>query len=232
MLNIEDMFKRQNILIGNDAFERLKKANVLIVGLGGVGSWAVEAICRSGVLNIGLVDGDRVDISNINRQLCATTKSLGRFKADVLKERVLDINPYANVRVYNIFYGENTVQSINLKEYSYIVDAVDDVNAKLLLAIESKKYKVDIISSMGAGNRTNPTAFEVIDIFKTSNCPLAKIMRKKLKENGVNKLNVVWSRELPKKLNVKTIGSTSFVPPIAGIIMASKVLKDIANFKE
>lgn len=229
MLNIEDMFKRQNILIGNDAFERLKKANVLIVGLGGVGSYVVEAICRSGVLNIGLVDGDRVDISNINRQLCATTKTLGRFKADVLKERILDINPYANVRAYNLFYKENTMQSINLREYNYVVDAVDDINAKLLLAIEATKHKVDIISSMGAGNRTNPTAFEVVDIFKTSNCPLAKIMRKKLKENGVSKLNVVWSRELPKKLNAKTIGSISFVPPVAGFIMASKILKDIAN---
>lgn len=229
MLNIEDMFKRQNILIGNDAFERLKKANVLIVGLGGVGSYVVEAICRSGVLNIGLVDGDRVDISNINRQLCATTKTLGRFKADVLKERILDINPYANARAYNLFYKENTMQSINLREYNYVVDAVDDINAKLLLAIEATKHKVDIISSMGAGNRTNPTAFEVVDIFKTSNCPLAKIMRKKLKENGVSKLNVVWSRELPKKLNAKTIGSISFVPPVAGFIMASKILKDIAN---
>lgn len=229
MLNIEDMFERQKILIGSVAFERLKKANVLVVGLGGVGSYAVEAICRSGVLNISLVDGDRVDISNINRQLCATTKELGRFKADVLKERILSINPYANVRAYNIFYGENTAQTINLKEYSYILDAVDDVNAKLLLAVGAEKQGVNIISSMGAGNRTNPMAFEVIDIFKTSNCPLARIMRKKLKENGVKSLNVVWSRELPRKLNVKTIGSISFVPPVAGLIMASKVLKDIAN---
>lgn len=239
------MFSRTELLIGRENIEKLKKAKVAILGIGGVGSYVVEALARAGIGNFILVDKDKVDITNINRQIIATTKTVGRDKVEISKERILEINPDANVVTYKQFYMPYNKIELT-KDVSYIVDAIDTVSAKIALVEEADRLSIPIISSMGTGNKLDPTKFEVSDIYKTSVCPLAKVMRKELKKRNIKKLKVVYSKEEPLKINkneknMNTIenidntrskhipGSISFVPSVAGLIIASEVVKDIIN---
>ncbi len=227
-----EQFSRTELLIGKNGIEKLSKSKVAIFGIGGVGSFVVEALARAGVGNFILVDNDNVSLSNLNRQIIATKKTIGRSKVEVAKERILEINPEANVETYKEFFMPET-KGILDKTISYIVDAIDTVTAKLELVIRAEKLKIPIISSMGTGNKLDPTRFEVSDIYKTSVCPLAKVLRKELNHKGIKKLKVVYSKEEPIKIkkdeeNRKQIpGSISFVPSVAGLIIAGEVVKDI-----
>lgn len=237
-------FSRTELLIGPEALETLRNATVAVFGVGGVGSYTVEALARSGVGNFVLVDNDTVCESNINRQLVATTSTIGRLKVDVAKEHILDVNPDAKVTVYAAFFTEETADSFDFSQYSYVVDAIDTISGKLALVEKAKAVNVPIISSMGAGNKLDPTRFEVSDIFKTSVCPLAKVIRYELKRRGIKKLKVVYSKEQPivpifqdseelaalqasgsKRRQVP--GSIAFVPSVAGLIIAGEVIKDM-----
>ena len=212
---------------------RLAAAAVAVFGIGGVGGYAVEALARSGVGRLGLVDNDKVCLSNINRQLHATFKTLGQYKVDVAKERVLEINPDAEVRTYKLFYLPETAAQIDLKHYDYIVDAIDTVTGKIELVVRARECGVPIISSMGAGNKLDAAAFEVADIYSTSICPVAKVMRQELRKRGVPALKVVYSKEPPAPLHGvqmrQTPGSTAFVPPVAGLILAGEAVKDLTG---
>jgi tRNA A37 threonylcarbamoyladenosine dehydratase len=229
------------MLLGGECMERLKNASVAIFGVGGVGSYVAEALARSGVGTLSLFDGDVVCESNINRQLIATTKTLGRKKADVMKERIEDINPDAAVYSYHCFYSAENADSFDLSKYDYVVDAIDTVSSKLLLIENAKKSNVPIISSMGAGNKLNPTMFEVDDIYNTSVCPLAKVMRKELKARGIDSLKVVYSKEPPiKPESVGEVcppgkrqvpGSVAFVPSVAGLIIAGEVVLGLKRLR-
>ncbi len=231
MLN---QFSRTELLIGKEAIEKLHKAKVAVFGIGGVGTYVVEGLVRAGVENFILVDNDKISLTNLNRQLIATRKTIGQYKVDVEKERILEINPDADVQTYKVFMPNNTV--ILDKTVDYIVDSVDTVTAKIELVVQAKKLGIPIISSMGTGNKLDPTRFEVTDIYKTSVCPLAKVMRRELKARNIEKLKVVYSKEEPIKVN-KNIessskqvpGSISFVPSVAGLIIAGEVIKDILN---
>ena len=217
-------FSRTELLIGKEKMEKLAKSRVAIFGVGGVGGYVVEALARSGVGTLDLIDNDKVAVTNINRQIIATTKTVGQYKVDVAKERVLDINPDAVVNAYKTFYLPETAEMFDFIQYDYVVDAIDTVTGKIKLVEESKKTGTPIISSMGAGNKMDPTAFEVADISKTSVCPLAKVMRRELKKRGINHLKVVYSREKAltpievrneekEETNKKqTPGSNAFVP--------------------
>ncbi len=235
MIYIKDSFFRTKILIGEEKFEKLKNSHVSIFGLGGVGSYAAEAIARSGVQNIDLFDFDVVDVTNINRQLIATHETVGKFKVDVMKERILKINEEADVMVHKIFFNDSVLQDIDFSKYDYIIDAIDTISSKILLISEAKKQGVKIISCMGTGNKLNPVLFEVSDIYKTSICPLARVMRRELKKRNINSLKVVYSKEKPvytpdstQTENSKRVNaSISFVPPVAGMILASEVVNDI-----
>lgn len=255
---MEDMFSRTELLIGKENIEKLQKSKVAVFGIGGVGSYVVEGLARAGIGNFILVDSDDVSISNLNRQIIATTKTIGKPKVEVSKDRILEINPNANVTIYKEFYKpDNRVPFEN--DISYIVDAIDTVTAKIDLIEEAEKLKIPIISSMGTGNKLDPTKFEVTDIYKTSVCPLAKVMRKELRDRGIKKLKVVYSKEEPIKIkdrdnfeedrelyknemeaeeyaekknyisNSHVPGSISFVPSVAGLIIAGEVIKDIIN---
>ena len=230
---MEDQFSRTRLLIGEDGLKKLNMSTVAVFGIGGVGSFVVEALARAGVGNLVLVDKDVVSVTNINRQIHATLKTIGLPKVEVMKERILDINPNANVKIFNEFYLPDNAEKMIDKSYSYIVDAVDTVTAKIDLVVRAEELKIPIISAMGAGNKLNPTKFEVSDIFKTSVCPLAKVMRKELKARNIKKLKVVYSKEEPLKVessfeNNKSIpGSISFVPSVMGLIIASEVVKDL-----
>ncbi len=243
---------RTEILIGNDNIEKIKNSSVIIFGVGGVGSFCVEAIARCGVSNIHIVDDDTISITNINRQLIATHSTIGKDKIEVVKQRILDINPNTNVTTFKTFYTKDTAHIIDLSKYDYIVDAIDTISSKILLVEEATKLGIPIISSMGTGNKLDPTKFVVTDIYKTSMCPLAKVMRYELKKRGIKKLKVVYSTEKPIKPapikldeNAKssspfrdtnkrreTPGSISFVPSVAGLIIASQVINDIINYKK
>jgi tRNA A37 threonylcarbamoyladenosine dehydratase len=249
MLN---QFSRTELLFGKEAMERLEKSRVAVFGVGGVGGYTAEALARSGVGAIDLIDDDKVCLTNLNRQIIATRKTVGKYKADVMKERILEINPDCNVTVHKCFYLPENKDEFDFKEYSYVVDAVDTVTAKVQLVMQAKETDTPIISSMGAGNKLNPAEFEVADIYKTSVCPLAKVMRHELKKRGVKKLKVVYSKEKPitpiedmaiscrqhcicppgaqhKCTERRAIpGSTAFVPSVVGLIIASEVIKDIA----
>ena len=234
-------FSRTEMLIGTDGIEKLKKAKVAIFGIGGVGSYAVEALARSGINNFILVDKDTVSETNINRQLIATTKTIGMDKAEVAKQRILDINPDADVIVYKEFYSKENSNKILDKTISYVIDAMDTVTAKLTLIEESKKLNIPVISCMGTGNKLNPNLFEITDISKTSICPLAKVMRKELKARNIKNVKVLYSKEEPLKSKIKideskgqtkdrtieAIGSISFVPSVAGLMIAGEVIKDL-----
>lgn len=238
-------FSRSALLLGEEGMRNIEKAKVAIFGIGGVGGYVAEALARTGVRNFVLVDSDMVSITNINRQIIATTKTIGRYKTEVMKERILEINPEAMVEIKNCFYLPETAQDFDFSQYDYVVDAVDTVTAKLEIIQQAKKCDVPVISSMGAGNKLDPTKFQVADIYKTTMCPLAKVMRYECKKRGIKKLKVVYSTEEPIKvpaemqekikaeegMNTKKAipGSIAFVPSVAGLILAGEVLKDLAK---
>lgn len=230
-------FSRTEILLGSQAMKRLAAARVAVFGIGGVGGHVVEALARSGVGAIDIIDNDKISVTNLNRQLIALESTIGRYKVDVMKERILDINPAAIVRGCQCFYLPETKDEFDFSQYDYIVDAVDTVTAKLQLVEEAQKENVPIISSMGAGNKLNPAAFEVADIYQTKVCPLAKVMRRELKKRGIEQLKVVYSKEEPQRpleqiheegVQKRTIpGSVAFVPSVVGLIIAGEVVKDL-----
>ena len=232
---MDNRFSRTELLVGKDGMERLFSARVAVFGIGGVGGYAVEALARSGVGNLTLIDSDTVSESNINRQIIATSKTVGKYKTEAARERVLDINPEANVTVYNVFYSKENKEDFDLSQYDYVIDAIDSISAKTELIVAATEANTPIISSMGAGNKLSPTEFKIADIYKTSVCPLARVMRRELKARGVKKLKVVYSEEPPLKAVVEedktrhAPGSIAFVPSVAGLILASEVIKDIIN---
>jgi tRNA A37 threonylcarbamoyladenosine dehydratase len=242
-------------MFGKDGMDKLKSARIAVFGIGGVGGYTVEALARSGVGSLALIDDDKVCLTNINRQIIATRKTVGKYKVDIMKERVLEINPNAEVITHQCFYSAETADQFDFTQYDYIVDAIDTVSAKIEMVLRAQDKNVPIISCMGAGNKLDPTRFEVTDIYKTSVCPLAKVMRKELKDRGVKKLKVVYSQEPARKpledmsLSCKTNcicppgaerkctvrrqipGSNSFVPSVAGLIIAGEVIKDISGIR-
>ena len=232
-----NQFSRTEMLIGEKNLQKLKNSKVAIFGIGGVGSYVAESLARSGIENFVLVDNDKVCETNINRQIIATTKTIGEYKADLMKQRILDINPNAKVEIYKTFYMPDSEEQILNNSINYIVDAIDTVTAKIHLIEQSTKLNIPIISSMGTGNKLDPTKFEITDIYKTSVCPLAKVMRKELKARNIKKLKVIYSKEEPIKqrenvedINKKQVpGSVSFVPSVAGLIIAGEVVKDLIN---
>ncbi|MBQ0051234.1 MAG: tRNA threonylcarbamoyladenosine dehydratase [Treponema sp.] len=232
---MENQFTRTELLLGSQAMEKLRNSRVIIFGVGGVGGYVAEALARSGIENIDLVDNDTVSITNINRQIIALTSTTGRPKVEVMKERILDINPDAKVNAFQCFYLPENKDQFDFSKYDYVVDAVDTVTAKVQLIVQAKASGTRIISSMGAGNKLNPTMFEVADISKTSVCPLARVMRNECKKRGIKNVKVVYSKEKalePKEKLVQengkvTPGSTAFVPSVAGLIIASEVVKDL-----
>lgn len=231
---MSEEFSRTELLLGKEAMLRLQKARVAVFGIGGVGGHAVEALARSGVGFLALIDKDTVDVTNINRQMVALHSTIGRDKVDVMQERILDINPACQVQTYSCFYLPETKDEFDFQEYDYIIDAVDTVTAKIQLVLEAEKCGTPIISSMGAGNKLNPASFEVADIYKTSVCPLAKVMRRELKKRDVKRLKVVYSKEeaiRPSFAPGEEVvpGSNAFVPAVAGLILASEVIKDLAS---
>jgi len=240
MIPMENQFARTQLLFGAEAMERLYQSRVAVFGIGGVGGYAVEALARSGVGTLDLIDNDTVCLSNLNRQIIATHSTIGQYKVDVAKERILDINPQAVVYTHNIFYTPQTADQFDFTQYDYVVDAIDTVSGKLELVMQAERAGVPIISSMGAGNKLDPTAFEVADIYKTSVCPLARVMRRELKQRGIQKLKVVYSREpamspaageQPDDSRGKSPGSNAFVPPVAGLILASEVVRDLCGMR-
>lgn len=231
-------FQRTELLLGQDGVQRLSEACVAVFGVGGVGGYTVEALARSGVGKFVLIDNDQVCITNINRQIIATHKTIGRDKVDVMKERILEINPEAKVEVHKCFFLPECADKIDFSSYNYVVDAVDTVTAKIELIMQAKKAGVPVISSMGAGNKLDATKFEVTDIYRTSVCPLAKVMRRELRKRGIEALKVVYSTEeamkpcaLPEEDKQggkrQTPGSVAFVPSVAGLIVAGEVVKDL-----
>ena len=234
MVNLMMRFKRTEMIIGKSSLERLKESKIIVFGIGGVGGYLVEALARCGIKNITLVDNDIVSETNINRQIIALSSTIGKYKTEVMKERILDINPEANVNTYNIFYDLNN--KIELEGYDYIIDCIDTVTSKILLVMEAKEKDIPIISSMGTGNKLNPSLLKITDIAKTSVCPLARVMRYELRKRGINHLKVLYSNEEPKgnvineKRNIP--GSISFLPSTAGLLIASEVVKDIINKEE
>lgn len=227
---MDNWLNRTEYLIGGENVEKLKKAHIAVFGLGGVGSYTAEALCRSGIGHLTLIDKDIVDITNINRQLVANTTTVGKPKVDIAKERLLKINPNLEITTYQTFYDSTKSEELFSTSYHYIVDAIDTVSSKLSLIEEASKHHIPIISCMGTGNKLDPTQFEVSDITKTSVCPLAKVMRKELKERGISHLKVVYSKEVPKRFdeeNKQTPASISFVPSVAGLILAGEVVKDL-----
>jgi len=229
---MKEEFTRTAMLIGEDAVEKLSSCHVAIFGIGGVGGYVAEALARSGIGTFDLVDNDTVNVTNINRQIIATHDTLGRYKTEVMKERILSINPDAKVNVYNTFYLPENSCEFDFSKYDYIVDAVDTVTAKLEIIVNAKNAGTPVISSMGTGNKLDPTRFEIADIYKTSVCPLAKVMRRELKSRGIDKLKVLYSKEEPIKQQCEegkkpTPASISFVPSVAGLIIAGEVIKEL-----
>ena len=238
MLN---QFSRTELLIGEEAIKKLNNSKVAIFGIGGVGSFVVEGLVRAGIQNFILVDNDKIDLTNLNRQLIATHKTIGKYKVEVAKERILEINPNAKVEVYQEFFMPESKEILD-ETVDYIIDCVDTITAKIELVVRANKLNIPIISSMGTGNKLDQTKFEVSDIYETSICPLAKVMRRELRIRGVKKLKVVYSKEDPIKLEIEehfeeeqslneqkkqTPGSISYVPSVAGLIIAGEVIKDI-----
>ena len=227
---------RTSLIVGDEGIEKLRNSNVIVFGVGGVGSFAAEAIVRAGVGNITIVDFDDVDITNINRQLPALHSTVGKLKVEVMKERLLDINPDLNIKAVAKKYNKETTDEILVEDYDYVVDAIDMVTSKILLVEECNKKGLTLISSMGMGNKLDPTKIVVTDIHKTHTCPLAKVMRKELKDRRIKKLKVVYSTEQPRELKKRimngrkvTPGSTSFVPSVGGLTIASVVINDLLN---
>ena len=249
---MSDQFERTELLLGREAIDKLAHSRVAIFGIGGVGGYVCEALVRSGVAAFDLIDKDTVALSNLNRQIIATRKTIGKYKAEVMRDRILEINPDADVRIHNCFFLPENADEFPFEEYDYIVDAVDTVAAKIALVMKATEKNIPIISSMGAGNKLDGSMFRVADIYKTKVCPLAKVMRRELKKRGVKKLKVVYSEELPvrpirsvesdnkaedsnlldeKKIRRKdTPGSVAFVPSVAGLIIAGEVVKDLCEY--
>ncbi len=239
MLN---QFSRTELLFGKEAMEKLAASRVAVFGVGGVGGYAVEALARSGVGSLDLIDDDKVCLTNINRQIYATRKTVGKYKVDVAAERIADINPDAVVKTYKTFFMPETADSFDFSQFDYVIDAIDTVTGKIELVMRAQAAGTPIISSMGAGNKLDPTTFEVADIYKTSVCPLARVMRTELKRRGVKKLKVVYSKEKPltpieseeqsgETSRRQVPGSTAFVPSTVGLIIAGEVIKDITGIK-
>lgn len=222
-----EIFSRTERLIGKAGLERLAKARVAVFGIGGVGGYVVEALARSGVGALDLIDNDTVSESNINRQIIALHSTIGKRKTEVAAARVRDINPAIEVRVHNVFFLPETAASFDFSLYDYVVDAIDTVSGKIALIEKAKEANVPVISSMGTGNKLNPTAFEVADISKTSVCPLARVMRRELKKRSIGNVKVVYSKEEPKENSSSEPASIAFVPPVAGLIIAGEVIKDL-----
>lgn len=233
-----NQFSRTELLIGKQGLEKMHNAKIAIFGIGGVGSFVVEGLVRAGVQNFVLVDNDKISLTNLNRQLIATQKTIGKDKVEVAKERILDINPKAKVEVFKEFFLPNSNTNIITKELTYVVDCIDTVTAKIEIVMQCKNLKIPIISAMGTGNKLNPLKLEVTDIYKTNVCPLAKVMRKELRKRNINELKVVYSTEEPIKLKLQNYeeknvtkrqvpGSISFVPSVAGLIIAGEVVKEI-----
>lgn len=234
-----DWLSRTELMFGGEGIEKLKNSRVAVFGIGGVGGYAVEALVRAGIGAIDLIDGDKVNVTNLNRQLIATRKTIGMYKVDAAAERIAEINPDCSVIARKIFFLPENEDSVDFSLYDYVVDAIDTVAGKIAIIGKSKLAGTPVISSMGAGNKTDPTKFEVCDVFKTSVCPLAKIMRRELKKINVDSLKVVFSPELPIKTvdcgeknsnNRPVPASNSFVPPVAGLVMAGEVIKDLIGF--
>lgn len=251
MLN---QFSRTELIFGKEAMKRLSEARVAVFGIGGVGGYTVEALVRSGIGALDLIDDDRICLTNLNRQIFATRKTVGKYKVDVAAERIAEINPDCRVRTYKTFYMPDTQSEFDFREYDYVVDAIDTVTGKLTIVENAKKCGVPVISSMGAGNKADPTAFEVADIYRTSVCPLAKAMRRELRKRGIDSLKVVYSKEEPirpeedaeiscrnhcicppgtvRKCTVRRDipGSNAFVPSTVGLIIAGEVVKDLIGY--
>lgn len=226
-INYDDIYQRTEILIGKEDLEKLKNSKVCICGIGGVGSFVMEALARIGIGNITIIDKDKVDVTNINRQIIATVDSVNKDKVECGKERIESINPNIKVQVIKDFIDCNNVENYLSKDFHYVIDAIDSINSKVAVIKYCKEQNINIISCMGMGNKLNPLMIKVSDIYKTSVCPLAKIMRKKLKEQKIQKLKVVYSEECPIKSDANILGSISFVPSVAGLVIASEVVKDI-----
>jgi tRNA A37 threonylcarbamoyladenosine dehydratase len=249
---MSELFVRTEILYGEEAMKRLAAARVAVFGIGGVGGYVVEALARSGVGALDLIDDDKVCFSNINRQIIATTKTVGQYKVDVAEQRVHEINPDCEVRTYRTFFLPETQDQFDFHDYDYVVDAIDTITGKLAIIEQAKEAGVPVISSMGAGNKLNPALFEVSDIYDTSVCPLAKVMRRECKKRGIDSLKVVYSKEEPRKpmeaaedsddagatdngrkgtARRSTPGSTAFVPSVVGLIIAGEVINDISGIR-
>jgi len=229
---MESIFSRTELLLGKEAVKKLASCRVAVFGVGGVGGFCAEAFARSGVGTLDLIDPDKVSVSNLNRQIIALQSTVGQYKVDVAKKRFEDINPDIKINAYKIFYSPETENEFDFSDYDYVVDAIDTVTGKIALIVNADKSGTPIISSMGAGNKLNPEMFEISDIFKTSVCPLARVMRRELKQRGIKKLKVVYSKEEPKQTeefeNGKPVpGSAAFVPSVAGLIIAGEVIKDL-----
>lgn len=248
-----DQFSRTELIFGKEAMEKLYKARIAIFGIGGVGSYTAEALARSGIGTLDLIDDDKICLTNINRQLFATHKTIGQYKVDVAKERLEEINPKICINTYKTFYLPETSNQFDFSQYDYVVDAIDTVKGKLELVVKANETNTPIISSMGAGNKINPTAFKVVDIYETKICPLARVMRQELRKRNIQKLKVVYSDEIAIKpvedmaisCKVHCIcppgtarkctqrnqvpGSNAFVPPVAGLIIAGEIIKDITK---
>lgn len=242
----KEEFSRTALLLGEDAIDRLAQCRVAVFGVGGVGGYVCEALARCGIGHLDLIDSDVVSISNINRQIIATHSSVGKYKTDVMKERILDINPEAEVHVFHCFFLPENADDFAFDQYDYVVDAVDTVTAKIALVEKCEKHQVPIICSMGAGNKLDASKFRVADIYQTKVCPLAKVMRRELKKRGISKCKVVYSEELPIKpgqeeaavmqqediVRKKQVpGSVAFVPSVAGLIVAGEVVQDLIRIK-
>jgi len=225
---MSERFSRSERVLGKNAIEKLKNSSVIVFGIGGVGGAAVEALARGGIGRIAVVDKDVVDVTNINRQIIATDETVGFKKTDVAENRILSINPQAEVQKYDMFYLPENADDIDLTRYDYIIDAIDNVTAKIELITRAEKCGVPIVSSMGTGNKVHPEMLKIADIYKTSVCPLARVMRRELKNRGVRKLTVVYSEEEPFKTDSSVPGSVSYTPPVAGYLLASVVLNKLS----
>lgn len=236
---MSNQFARTELLLGGEALDKLSRSRVAVFGIGGVGGYVCEALARSGVGKFDLIDNDKVSLTNLNRQIIATHKTIGRAKAEVMKERILDINPEADVRVYECFFLPENGDEFPFEEYDYIVDAVDTVTAKIELVRRAEEKNIPIISSMGTGNKLDAGQFKITDIYRTKMCPLAKVMRHELKKRGIQKCKVVYSEEMPvrpakglpeeeKPIGKRSVpGSVAYVPSVAGLMIAGEVIKDL-----
>lgn len=227
-------FSRTELIFGEEAMERLSRARVAVFGIGGVGGYAAEALARSGIGALDIIDSDKVSLSNINRQIIALHSTVGEYKVNAAEKRILDINPNIKLKKYNVFFTKENSDEFDFSEYDYIVDAIDTVSGKIELVMKAEDSGIPMISSMGAGNKLDPTMFEIADIYKTSVCPLARVMRTELKKRGIKRLKCVYSKEQPITVQEeydrkkRIPGSCAFVPSVAGLIIAGEVIKDIA----